>query len=300
MARKSASGRSKRGARLNAVSVGIAVAFIASSAVLGLLVFRSRATREPLKLAHLAEGSGTGDVPRDLQLATFLSSLTGAQKQELTGALARYDIAPIVEMPPPRQVIGSATAPVRITYWIDVLGAGSASLHQSARETHLLLGGDKVALEPRQFPRDGACNPKIDDRHDPSVRCLAARLLICLEGAPTYLEVATRLIGDPHITKAPGAVASGLSQRTLSPRRVMQDAAAGGDAVALDRCAQDPATEAKLADDVALASRLGNDSKPYVVVNGRRATTSGALLRVLALTGGRSRHPAFRELPLSE
>jgi hypothetical protein len=52
-----------------------------------------------------------------------------------------------------------------------------------------------------------------------------------------------------------------------------------------------------LQDDVEYAWRYQPEGTPLVVVNGRKATQSGAFLYSMALTGGDAKSPAFERLP---
>jgi hypothetical protein len=65
----------------------------------------------------------------------------------------------------------------------------------------------------------------------------------------------------------------------------------------LEACVASPETQAKLRADVDLAARYEIDGTPLVLLNGRKGTSFPPFLYAMILTGGRSDHPAFGNLP---
>ena len=65
----------------------------------------------------------------------------------------------------------------------------------------------------------------------------------------------------------------------------------------LERCISSPETQAKLAEDIALAYRCRAKGVPLVLVNGRRGTSSEPFLHAMVLTRGSAFHAAFDALP---
>lgn len=276
----------------------LATVIVGAALAGGLAAVAWRRTHPPALAAPnpLGVGPGTGDVERDLRIATFIASLPTHQARHLAGELSRYREAKAVALPRPRTLLGPGDAPVRVTYWIDATGSKSATL---LADLERLRASDTnaLALEQRQFPRE-SCFPASGDPERWSVSCLAASALICLEGKSAFSAIATQLVARPPSLNAPGMAArqsTGVSP--LSPAKILTTV---GDAMgrdALQRCLTDPATAEKLRADVDLARTL-EDAPPVVVVNGRRSAASGTLIRALVLTRGVATHPAFKALPL--
>lgn len=240
-------------------------------------------------------GPGTGDPLRDGEIRLYVASLDAKTKQALSNALAIYNESAVHKMPSPRALVGDPAAPMRVTYWTDSLGRHSAELHQTLARLKERQPAGAVALEPRHFPRDAACNPHADERHDPSIACVAARTQICVEGRKGAFEYASALFGARR-AEANGAVGFSMTS-ALSPLKIFELAGALAPRAELEACMALPETEAKLADDIALAVDVGAKTAPFVVVNGRRGTNSVPFLELLALTQGRGFHPAFALLP---
>ena len=59
----------------------------------------------------------------------------------------------------------------------------------------------------------------------------------------------------------------------------------------------DPATEAKLQDDIAWANEHDIHGTPLVLLNGKPVSPFGPLLYALILTGGKADHPVYANLP---
>jgi hypothetical protein len=239
------------------------------------------AGREAIASApDFAAGPGTGDAARDRHLEEFVTSLPAPLKQSLADSLHIMARSPVLAAPPPRHLEGPAAAPVRITEWTDVLCDHCADLHETLGALRERFP-DAFNVDSRQFPLDGACNPLVRPRQGESVRCLAAKALICLEG-PQARELAGALFAH---------------QKSLSPDRVYALAEAFVPRAVLERCVASEPTRRKLEQDVRLAGPYDPDGTPIVAVNGRQGTSVGAFLYAMILTGGTPHHPAFRSLP---
>ena len=119
-------------------------------------------------------------------------------------------------------------------------------------------------------------------RHGRSARCLAAAAQICLEGTKKAFDFSGVLFEH---------------QVGLTEEQVYILAAPYLSRTDLDRCARNPATRAKLDDDLVLAYRAHAQGVPLVLVNGRRGTSFGPFLHAMILTRGAVFHPAFEALP---
>lgn len=280
------------------------IAVVASAALLAAVIRRQLPHDDAIEPASpLAAGTGTGDVARDFRVESFVQNLKRSEAQELANDLARYEATSVVVVPRARIAFGDANAPVRVTYWTDAVGAGSADLRHDLHDLRALFPDSDVVLEPRHFPRDAACNPSFSERQKSSVRCDAAAALICLESDPSAWSAADAALERPHVLHAPRAVGfntSPLSSVPLSPARVLDIASVSVARKRVEACMASSETAAKLREDIDAAVAAGMKKPPLVLVNGRAVHRSAALLQALVLTRGQATHPAFLYLPLPQ
>ena len=214
-------------------------------------------------------------------VSQFVASLTPPLRQTLADSLHQYRQGIAVPSGPPRTLIGSASAPLRITDFTDIRCGHCAELHETLAALEREAPAGSFSVEPRQFPLDAECNPYVRRGQDP-VRCLAARARICVEGRPGATAYAGRLFGK---------------QETLSTADVYALAEAVMPRRELEACVARAETSQKLQSDIELAARYQIDGTPLVLVNGRKATSFPPFLYAMVLTGGRTDHPAFASLP---
>jgi protein-disulfide isomerase len=235
------------------------------------------------KAIEVAAPAGAGDGEVASVLKQVLASLPPHALQTLSDSLYVYRNAVPTELAPPRALIGSATAPVRITEWTDILCDHCAELGEVLEAIRQRVPEGSFSVDPRHFPLDGRCNPTLQ-RASPGedVRCLSARARICLEGDASSDALSQALFA---------------AQKELTPKKVLEIAGADGRRKALDACLASPETERKLQQDIQAAARFGIDGTPLVLINGRRGTSFGPFLYAMILTAGDAQHPAFASLP---
>lgn len=214
-------------------------------------------------------------------VSRFVATLPPAARQTLADSLYLYRNGIALPLDPPRTLIGAAAAPLRITEFTDIRCGHCADLHATLTALEREAPAGSFAVEPRQFPLDGACNPVIRQASDP-VRCLAAQARICTEGRTGAAEYASRLFGQ---------------QASLTVDDVYRFANEVMGRAELERCVGSAETTRKLQSDIELAMRYELDGTPLVLLNGRKATSFAPFLYLMALTGGRADHPAFSGLP---
>lgn len=230
----------------------------------------------PAASLSAAPGAATGG------LEGFLAGLAPPVRQAVSNALRDYAAAPAKPLREPRALVGSPMARLRITDFADFLCSHCATLHETLGELRAKLPPDSFAVEPRYFPLDGRCNPRIPQASEDGVRCAAARALICLEGEPRAFEIAGGLYAR---------------QRSLTEERIFELAAPVRARESLAECMGSPATTEKLLADIEWAQEHGIRGTPLVLVNGREAASFPAFLYALILAGGDPAHPAFASLP---
>jgi hypothetical protein len=237
---------------------------------------------EPEKPPARVEESSVTAVkrPEAAQLEEMISRLSPQLRQALSDGLAAYSRGDRVPMHPARLLVGSPSAPVRITEFTDVLCSHCATLHKTLGVLREMLPSGSFALEPRQFPLDSECNPAVERRAENGVSCLAARAMICME--KDWVAFADALFEN---------------QRSLTKRKIYDIAARFVPRQRFEECISSPETEAKLKDDIAWALDHEIQGTPLVLMNGREAPASLQFLYAMVLAEADPAHPAFAVLP---
>jgi protein-disulfide isomerase len=215
-------------------------------------------------------------------VAQLLQELPPQSLQAFSDELLRFSQTPKVPMPAPRTLIGPPDAAVRVTEFTDVLCGHCASLHGIISQLRASLPPAAFSLEPRHFPLDPACNPTLEGESKAPIRCLAALAEICLEGRHEAFEFAGRLYEN---------------QRHLDEDLLYALAAPFVDRETLSTCVADPATNAKLQQDITWAKAHEIEGTPLVLINGEAVAPFGPLIYALVVLGGDADHPVFDGLP---
>ncbi|QSQ13029.1 vitamin K epoxide reductase/DsbA family protein [Myxococcus landrumensis] len=252
-----------------------------------LLPGRTLSTPPPKAGALLPPvAAASSELSTPASLEAYLRGLPADQQQFLANALAMYrNDTPKPAAAPARRRYGPADAPVKIVEWTDSKCPHCKSLVEELSVLKKRVPEGKLSLEARQFPLDGACNPAMQRRGPdaPSVRCVAAKAQICLEGATDYWELREKLFA---------------AQAMLDTERVMEIASSGSvPRGQLDACMASSETAAKLQEDTSYALRYHFTGTPLVVVNGRMAMPSAPFLYALVMADGNPSAPAFDVLP---
>jgi uncharacterized membrane protein/protein-disulfide isomerase len=227
-------------------------------------------------------GPATGDPVRDDLLARFMATLDASTKQAMADLLGAYRDARPAVLPPPRTLaVGDGNAKVRVTDWTDPLCPHCAMLHEVLAEIARTVPPGLLAVEPRHFPLDGACNTGVQRKSPDGTRCIGALASICMEG-------------DPRAFEATGAL---FAARAQTPEAVYEAFKPFRDPAKLKQCVESDAAKKKLQDDVDVAMQFHIEGTPLVLLNGREVRPVPPLLYALILTGGAWQHPAFAELP---
>jgi protein-disulfide isomerase len=219
--------------------------------------------------------------PDDREMVNFINSLPAQSKQLLSDTLAAYAAAQVVTLPPARVVIGPKYPRLALTEFTDTLCPHCAQMHEVLKELRLRFGPDAFSLEPHQYPLDSSCNKSVTGSGNP-LRCLAARVQICAEGAPNEFEFVGSLFEN---------------QNALDEPKLWELARVLGARADVEACAKSAETEKKLQDDIAWAQGHGIQGTPFLFIGGRQAVAFPPLLYVLSLTRGATTHPVYASLP---
>ena len=259
---------------------------------LALLVPGQRTPKaEAGKLSTVASASkstaGGAGAPSEGELAQYLESMPEPEKQFTAYALQKYLAGTIplsVGVRVPRAFLGSPDAPVKVIDFTDILCSHCRQLELTLAELRRVLPEGRLSVEARHFPLDGECNPKAGKVMGDGIRCLAAKVQVCLEGTEAMWRVKHTLFEN---------------QNALS-KDVILDAATKESGKTRDEllsCVSLPATQKKIDDDVEYALAYGITGTPLVLVNGRDTPPSGAFLLAMAVNRGDVNAPFFKSLP---
>jgi serine/threonine-protein kinase len=264
---------------------GALVAALGAAAVYLVLLYPAARTplAQGLGVSAPAASAGVTASPEEA-LASFLTALNDSGRQRLADALAVHRASEARPMRPPRGLIGSPQAPVRLTDFADLLCPHCAELNSVLEELRSALPAGSFSIEPRYFPLDGRCNRLLDPRPGENTRCVAAKVMICVAGRSEAPRLAAQLYAE---------------QETLTPERVYQLAAQliPGAGVNLRSCVDAPETSEQLRDDISWAQEHKIDGTPMVLLNGKPVPALAPLLYALILAGGNPDHPLFAQLP---
>ena len=250
-------------------------------AALGYLALLYPAARTPLvEPARLGVVAAAGAKAPEDALGELLSALGAGGRQQLANALAIHRTSEARALRPPRGLIGSEQAPVRLTEFADLLCSHCADLNGALAELRASVPPGSFSFEPRYFPLDGRCNRLLDPAPGPPTRCVAAKVMICVAGRPEAPLLADQLYAE---------------QRTLTPERVYELAAAALPGVDLQSCVAAPKTSEQLRDDVSWAEEHKIEGTPMVLLNGKPVPALPPVLYALILAGGNPEHRLFLE-----
>ena len=240
------------------------------------------ATADAAPAVDQSKAAGTGDPARDKQLREFVANLPPEGKQALSDSLDVYRKAAAHPPARARALTGPANAPVRITDFTDVRCPHCADLHGALLYLQQNAPRDSFAVDSRQFPLDGACNPAVRQAGGDPVRCLAAKAQVCMEGHPAFFDYAGSLFAR---------------QRSLTVDQVYALAAPYKPRPQMEACVTSAETQARIEEDAREATRHDFEGTPLVLVNGRQGSSYGPFLYAMVLTRGAADHPAFAGLP---
>jgi serine/threonine-protein kinase len=276
-------------------SLGAAPQGNASSTTGGATLPGSKGAPEPSGGAAKPGGAAaSGGAPTegvsDGGAAEVVAGFTPEQRRSVADAIVAYRSAPPVTPPAgvaTRQLYGPKTATVKLVEWTDIRCSHCRHLVESVGELKRLVPSSDTqgrwSVEPRHFPLDGSCNPHVQVPDATGVRCLAARVQICLEGQPDYWDIQRKLFE---------------AQASLDgPDKVF--AVAGGARMGLSRlrqCVGSPETAKKLAEDIEYASAFHPSGTPVLAINGREAPPSPPFLLLMILLGGKLDAPILSTL----
>lgn len=222
--------------------------------------------------------------PRDADVEKFFATLPWAESQAIADARAHWRAAPVVDASAfkTHERYGPPNAPVRIVEFTDVRCPHCAALLAGLDRIKHAVPADNVSIEPRYFPLDSECNHKVRQSSEDGVRCLGAKVQICLEGTPQFWPVRQELFEN---------------QSALTKEKVLEIAAKGMPLEKLQACVAAPETQARIDEDVQYALLFNPEGTPIVSLNGKSAEPAINFLYGMAMSKGDPDTKYFAKLP---
>jgi protein-disulfide isomerase len=179
---------------------------------------------------------------------------------------------------------GPAEAPVKLVDFTDILCSHCALFEMLTAQLEQVVPQGRLSVEPRYFPLDAECNKGIQRNWGDGIRCLGAKVQLCLESSPSYWSVRRELFAN---------------QQTLTKERIVEIATTTGGVgrEALMACVESPETQKKLNDDILYAMKYQIDGTPLVLLNGKVTPPAPAFILGMAVSGGDANAPFFLALP---
>ena len=231
-----------------------------------------------------ATSTALSERPREQEVEKFFASLPWAEAQAAADARATWRASPVADPThfPPHQRYGPPDAPVKIVEFTDVLCPHCRILLATLENLKKAVPAANVSIEPRYFPLDGECNPKVAQSLNDGVRCLGAKAQICLEGSPQYWALREELFDN---------------QNGLTKEKILEIASKGMPLEKLEACVAAPETQARINEDVGYALLFNPKGTPIVVLNGRSTEPSAPFLYGMAMAKGDADSKYFAKLP---
>lgn len=222
------------------------------------------------------------------EVGKYLSVLPPQALQPISDSLykMRTSKTPDVSKYGVRHRTGAADAPVRIVDFSDIRCGHCKQLDEVLHELKGATPSGSFSSESRWYPLDSGCNSSVPPelKDDTGVRCLAPKVLICLEDDAQFHAAKTKMFSE---------------QQTLTQDRVWKivEEVTGKKKAALSKCVSSKATADKLAGDVEYANQYDVHGTPVVLINGRHTTSVPPFLYAMILAKGNMDDPGFKNLP---
>lgn len=237
------------------------------------------------------EATASGPVDSSSALAQFLARLPDEQKQAVSDSLAIWRTSNVQASGSsyaPAARYGAPNAPVKVVEFTDIMCPHCKHLVEAMAQLRRVVPEQEMSVESRYFPLDAECNPTLPPTatDHSGLRCLGAKVQICLEKAPDFLELRDKLFDQ---------------QEGLTPQKLMDLASSGSmSRPQLEACVGSAETAQRLQQDIQYAMAYKIEGTPLVLINGHEGTPIPAFLYALALSSGNANAPAFASLPPPE
>ncbi len=188
---------------------------------------------------------------------------------------------------PARAVLGADNAQVKLVDFTDVMCTHCRQFESFLEELRRIAPEKALSIEARHFPLDAECNREMKGKsRGDGIRCLGAKVQICLEGSNQFQQVRRALFERQNV----------LTQDVIW--KVVEEA--GLPRKDLETCVASTTTQAKLDSDIAFAMTYKIEGTPLVLVNGKEALPSAPFLIGLTVARGNVDAAFFKKLPPPE
>ena len=225
--------------------------------------------------------------PKDEDVEKYFAGLQFGEAQATSEARAAWLQAPVPDASAfsvAHQRYGPADAPVKLVEFTDILCGHCRALIATLDGLKKAVPAANMSIEPRYFPLDAECNKKVAATQGNGVRCLGAKVQVCLEGSPQFWSVREELFEN---------------QNALGIDKIFEIASKAMPIEKLKACVAAPETQARIDEDVAYASLYNPEGTPIVILNGRETAPVAAFLYGMMLSKGDANTKYFAKMPTS-
>jgi serine/threonine-protein kinase len=174
---------------------------------------------------------------------------------------------------------------VKLVEFTDIACPHCKHLVEALADLRKVVPPQALSVESRYFPLDAECNPTLPPQatDHSGLRCLGAKVQICLEQAPDFVALRDRLFD---------------AQRSLTPASLIDIASSGSiSRPELEACVASQKTAKRLQSDIQYAEAYGIQGTPLILLNGHEGTPIPAFIFAMVLAQGNANAPAFAALP---
>lgn len=226
------------------------------------------------------------DAKASAEVGQFIATLPQREKENTAYARSAWLASTPLDNSayPVRLRKGPADAPVRIVDFTDILCGHCQMFETMMEEIQRNVPAGAYSLEPRYYPLDGECNPDIQRVWGDGVRCLGAKVQLCLESNPRFYDVRRSLFENQHNLSTELIIDTATSRAGISKDALMA-------------CVNSPDTTARLRQDIEYARRYHIEGTPLVLINDREAPPAPAFILGMVLAKGDANASFFASLP---
>jgi protein-disulfide isomerase/uncharacterized membrane protein len=224
--------------------------------------------------------------PEEKEVAAYFQKLPPQMKQQVAAVRALWQAAPQPDTSAfqPHHFEGPKDAPVKLVEFTDVLCSHCKTLLENLDAMKRGMPATAMSIESRHFPLDSECNPQVSQSMNNGVRCLAARMQVCLEKTDKLEPVRSALFAN--------------QEELRTTDRVWELAlAAGVNRDEVEACVKKPETQARIEEDVRYAMLFNPRGTPVVLLNGRMIPPNPAFIYGMAMGKGDPNNKYFKDLP---
>lgn len=225
------------------------------------------------------------DQQREEDILKYFASLEWAEQQAAADARLAWQQAPTPNAArfATHARLGPADAPVKLVEFTDILCGHCRSLMGALASLRRATPAANLSIEPRYYPLDSECNKSTKHTSGDGIRCLGAKVQICLEGTAKFWEVREELFAE---------------QQSLSKEKILALGSKAMPRDVLEACVASPKTQERIDEDVAYAMLYELKGTPLLLLNGKEvAWTAAPFLYGMVMGKGDPNNKYFAKLP---